>query len=70
MMMGFEGFIVWFIAMSIVAYFIIIKHGGKEYEKGIIDGINMYDSGRLTYEAYYEGDQKYIKIDIKAEDEE
>jgi len=56
--------------MSMVAYFIIIKHGGKEYEKGIIDGINMYDSGRLTYEAYYEGDQKYIKIDIKAEDEE
>jgi len=42
----------------------------QRYGQGIIDGINMLDSGRLQYESYYEDDQKYIKIDIKAEDEE
>jgi hypothetical protein len=69
-MMSLEGFAIWTLCMSMVAYYLIVKHGGKEYEKGIIDGINMYDSGRLEYEAYYEGEQKFIKIDIKAEDEE
>jgi len=69
-MMSLEGFAIWTLCMSVVAYYLIVKHGGKEYEKGVIDGINMLDAGRLTYEAYYEGDQKYIKIDIKAEDEE
>ena len=46
-------------------------YGEHQYGKGILDGIQMLDSGRLTYEAYYEGDQKYLKINIaELEDEE
>lgn len=45
--------------------------GESQYGKGILDGIQMYDSGRLTYEAFYEGDQKYLSINIaELEDEE
>lgn len=46
-------------------------YGEQQYGKGILDGIQMLDSGRLTYEAYYEDDQKYLKINIaELEDEE
>jgi hypothetical protein len=47
------------------------RYGEHQYGKGILDGIQMYDSGRLTYESFYEGDQKYLTINIaELEDEE
>ena len=46
------------------------RYGEHQYGKGILDGIQMYDSGRLTYHSYYEGDQKYLTINIEPEDEE
>jgi hypothetical protein len=69
-MIAVEFIYLWAFLMIAVGGVIIWRHGEAQYGKGIIDGINMLDSGRLQYESYYEGDQKYIKIDIKPEDEE
>ena len=46
-------------------------YGEQQYGKGILDGIQMHNSGRLTYTTYEEDGQTMIKIDIQeAEDEE
>ena len=46
-------------------------YGENQYGKGILDGIQMHNSGRLTYTTYEEDGQTMIKIDIQeAEDEE
>ena len=60
--------LIFFVGLSggIVSYF----YAEQRYGKGIIDGIQMLDSGRLTYTSYYEGDQKYLNIQIEPEDEE
>jgi len=53
------------LAGGVASYF----YGEQRYGKGIIDGIQMLDAGRLTYKSYYEGDDKYLNIQIEPEDE-
>jgi len=45
-------------------------YGEQQYGKGILDGIQMHNSGRLTYTSYEENGQTMISINIKEEDEE
>ena len=70
MIIELEMFVIWFVLLMSVGGIIIWRHGESQYGKGILDGIQMYDSGRLTYHSYYEGDQKYLTINIEPEDEE
>ena len=45
-------------------------YGENQYGKGILDGIQMHNSGRLTYTTYEEDGQTMIKIDIQEEEYE
>ena len=58
------------ILVCLVGGIISYLYGEQRYGKGIIDGIQMLDAGRLTYTSYYEDDQKYLNIHIEPEDEE
>jgi len=46
-------------------------YGEQQYGKGILDGIQMHNSGRLKYTTYEEDGQTMINIKIdELEDEE
>ena len=70
-MMSIELVSLLVLAITLIGGIASYYYGENKYGKGILDGIQMYDSGRLTYEAFYEGDQKYLSINIaELEDEE
>lgn len=69
-MIEIEILYLWASVMILVGGGIIWWHGSQQYGKGILDGIQMHHSGRLTYTVYEEEGQEMLAIKIKEEDED
>jgi len=69
-MMEFETVLTLVLSLCALGGYGSYRYGRQEYGKGILDGIQMLHTGRLTYESYMEGDVEMLSINIKEEDEE
>jgi len=69
-MMSIELVSLLVLAITLVGGIASYYYGEDKYGKGILDGIQMHNSGRLTYTTYMEDGQEMLKIDIKEEEYE
>ena len=70
MMMSEETFALFFLCMAGITWFLLQRHGEKEYQQGITEGIIMHSQGRLTYTTYLsENEEEMIDIVIAPEEE-
>lgn len=67
--MTIEGFILYNLTMLVGGWYLLKTHGEKEYEAGIMEGIQMHNSGRLTYKSYFD-DEGMEMLDIKIKEYE
>ena len=69
MMMTIESFVLYNIVMWTVGWYLLKRHGEKEYGEGIIDAVNMHYTGQLTYTPMLDGDLEMLNIKIKPDEE-
>jgi len=50
--------------MLLVGWYLLKRHGEKEYDLGIIEAIQLHNEGRLTYDSYI-NDEGIEMIDIE-----
>jgi hypothetical protein len=66
--MTLEAFVLYNALMATLSWYLMKRHGDKEYEEGLLDAVLMHNSGQLTYSTYTEGGETMINMEIKPDE--
>jgi len=64
-----DSFILAMAIMACAGIFITWRYGKHQYSEGLIDAVQMHESGQLKYTTYMEDGQKMFEIEVIADEE-